>query len=103
MGLHNLKFETEVFQQNPVFQPGQICTTPVETKPDRLDLSILAQVVSQVSQLTTTVNQFAQAIAAQTFTRAVPLAGAEMLNAEEIRKLTQRMDDLEAKLQKTNS
>lgn len=96
MGIHNIKFETEVFQQGPVFGIGGI--TPVETKPD---ISILTQLASQLGQLTATVNQLTQFVAGQAFTRAAPQASSEALSStEEIRKLTQRLDELEARAAK---
>jgi len=97
MGLHNLKFETEIFQQVPQFQFPN--ATPVETKPDT---TLVSQIANQIGQLTTIVNQLTQVVAAQTFTRAVPQAGVEAVNAgEEIRKLSQRIDDLEARAPKS--
>lgn len=99
MGLQNLKFETEIFQQVPQFQfPDK---TPIETKPDA---TMLNQIASQIGQLTAIVNQLTQVVAAQTFTRAVPQAGTEAVNAgEDIRKLTQRIDDLEARAPKSQA
>lgn len=98
MGLQNLKFETEVFQQIPSFQIGG-GITPVETKPDP---TLITQIASQLGQLTVTVNQLAQTVAAQTFTRAAPVATAgEAVNAvDEIRKLNQRLDNIEAQIGK---
>jgi hypothetical protein len=100
MGANNLKFETEVFQQIPQFQLGGI--TPVETKPDT---SLLTQIANQIGQLTVHVNQLTQTIAAQSFTHAVSQVGTtETINTgEQIRRLTQRMDDLEARLPKTKT
>ncbi|HVX64974.1 MAG TPA: hypothetical protein VHA11_00155 [Bryobacteraceae bacterium] len=99
MGVNNIKFETEVFQQLPAFQFGG--TTPVETKPDT---SLLTQIASHLAQLTVNVNQLTQAVAAQSFTRAVSQAGPETMSAaEEVRKLNQRMDDLEARIPKTKA
>jgi hypothetical protein len=96
MGMHNLKFEAEVFTLPTLQVQGGI--TPVETKPD---FTLLNQIASQLGQLTVHVNQLTQTVAAQTFTRSVQQAGAEPLNAaEEIRKLTQRLDDLESRLPK---
>ena len=93
MGLQNIKFETEVFQQIPQFQiPSH---TPVETKPDP---SQLLTISSQIAQLTATVNQLTQVVAGQAFTRQAPQAGLETANAaDELRKLGQRLDDLEAR------
>jgi hypothetical protein len=95
MGVQNIKFETEVFQV-PQFQIPN--NTPVETKPD---LSILTQLASQLGQLTLAVSQVHQVVTGQAFTRAVgqSMLGAEGLNAtDEIRKLNQRLDDIEARL-----
>jgi hypothetical protein len=91
MGIHNIKFETEVFQQTPQFQIGGI--TPVETKPDTTLLT------SQIAQLTATVNQLTQIVAGQSFTRQAPQASLDTVNtADELRKLGQRLDDLEARV-----
>ncbi len=96
MGLQNIKFEAEVFQQIPQFQiPSH---TPVETKPDP---SQLLTISSQIAQLTATVNQLTQVVAGQAFTRQAPQGGLETANAaDELRKLGQRLDDLEARLPK---
>mgnify|MGYP001555326791 FL=1 len=96
MGLQNIKFETEVFQQIPQFQiPSH---TPVETKPDPNQLIAIS---SQIAQLTATVNQLTQVVAGQAFTRQAPQATLEGTNAsDELRKLGQRLDDLEARLPK---
>lgn len=94
MGMQNLKFETEVFQTLPTFQIGG-GISPVETKPD---FTLLNQIASQLGQLTVHVNQLAQTVAAQTFTRAVAQGGEALNTTEEIRKLTQRLDDLESRL-----
>jgi hypothetical protein len=101
MGVQNLKLEAEVFQFTPQIQfPGQ---TPVETKPDP---SLLSQIASQLGQLTLTVGQLHQAVVGQTFTRQlergqVGSVGGEIQSPnEEIRKLTQRIDELEARLPK---
>ena len=94
MGVHNFKIEAEVFQQVPFQIGGGI--TPVETKPDP---TILATIASQIGQLTATVNQLTQFVAGQAFTRAAPQGGADVLNTtEEIRKLNQRLDDLESRV-----
>jgi hypothetical protein len=97
MGVHNLKFETEVFQFQPNFQiTGGI--TPVETKPDP---SWLSQIATQISQLTQVVGQLHQTVVAQTFTRAAPAIAGEAVNtADELRKLNQRLDDLEGRIGK---
>ena len=69
MGLQNIKFETEVFQQIPQFQiPNH---TPVETKADPTQLVTIS---SQIAQLTATVNQLTQVVAGQAFTRQAPQA-----------------------------
>ena len=96
MGLQNIKFEAEVFQQIPQFQiPNQ---TPVETKPDTNQLVAIS---SQIAQLTATVNQLTQVVAGQAFTRQAPQAGVEAVNtSDELRKLGQRLDDLEARVPK---
>lgn len=94
MGLQNFKFEAEVFQQIPQFQIGG-GITPVETKPDT---SLLT---SQIAQLTATVNQLTQIVAGQSFTRQAPVASADVVNtADELRRLGQRLDDLEARVPK---
>src|ERR1700704_3028035 len=93
MGFNNLKFESEVFTtQTPQFQGG---ITPVETKPDT---TLLIQLVSQVGQLHQAVNQIGQVVLGQSFTRAVPQGGEVLIAADEIRKLNQRLDDLEARV-----
>jgi hypothetical protein len=94
MGVQNIKFEAEVFQQIPQFQIG---ATPVETKPDP---SLLTNVASQIAQLTATVNQLTQVVVAgQSFTRQAPQAVTEGVNtADALRKLGQRLDDLEARI-----
>lgn len=96
MGLQNIKFETEVFQQIPQFQiPNH---TPVETKADPTQLVTIS---SQIAQLTATVNQLTQVVAGQAFTRQAPQAGLEAVGtSDELRKLGQRLDDLEARLPK---
>jgi hypothetical protein len=97
MGVHNIKFETEVFQQVPQFQIPS--ATPVETKADPTQLLTIS---SQIAQLTATVNQLTQVVAGQAFTRAAPQAAAvDTLNtADELRKLGQRLDDIEARVPK---
>jgi outer membrane murein-binding lipoprotein Lpp len=98
MGLNNLKFETEIFQQVSPFQLGG-GITPVETKPDP---AWITQVATQLGQLAAHVNQLTQTVAAQAFTRAAPQTGAEAVNTtDEIRKLNQRLDELETRLPKT--
>ena len=97
MGAQNLKFETEVFQQAPSLHIGG-GITPVETKPDPSWLTV----ASQIAQLTATVNQLTQVVAGQAFTRSAPIAAsADTANtADELRKLSQRLDDLETRLPK---
>ena len=96
MGVHNIKFETEVFQvQVPQFQIPS--ATPVETKADP---SQLFNISSQIAQLTATVNQLTQVVAGQAFTRAAPqgIAVDTLNTADELRKLGQRLDDIEARV-----
>jgi hypothetical protein len=96
MGVQNIKFEAEVFQQIPQFQFTG--ATPVETKPDP---GLLTTVASQIAQLTATVNQLTQVVVAgQSFTRQAPVASAEVNTADTLRKLGQRLDDLEARVPK---
>lgn len=96
MGIANIKWEADIFQitQQQLQIPG---TTPVETKPD---IGLLTQIASQVAQLTVSVNQLHQAVAGgQAFTRPVQQGlGEATVGMEEIRKLNQRLDDLEARL-----
>jgi len=96
MGLNNLKFETEIFEfsQAPFRIPDR---TPVETKPD---WSSLYQMASQIAQLTVAVSQIHQAVTGQAFTRAAPVAELGGIG-EEIRKLTERLDDIESQLSRT--
>jgi hypothetical protein len=98
MGLQNLKLEVESFQfQQPFQLPGGI--TPVKTEADPLLLGqLVTQVANQLGQLTVAVGQIHQVVLGQAFTRAAPQGGAEMTGiVEEVRKLSQRMDELEAR------
>lgn len=100
MGMANIKWEAEVFQiqQQPFqFPPGN---TPVETKPD---ISLLTQIAGQINQLSMSVNQLHQTVAGQAFTRPVQQGlGEQNINMDEIRKLNQRLDELEARLPGAN-
>jgi hypothetical protein len=102
MGLQNLKIEVETpfFQQIPNFGPPGI--TPVKTEVDPTLLSqLVTQVANQVGQLTLAVGQMQQAMVGQAFTRAAPQATADMSGvAEEVRRLSQRLDELEARAAK---
>jgi hypothetical protein len=92
MGINNLKLETEIFElQSPFRIPDK---TPVETKPDPFSLQ---QILSQIAQLTVAVSQIHQVVMGQAFTRAAP-AGEFGGVTEEIRKLSTRLDDVEARL-----
>lgn len=70
---------------------------PVEFKPEfKPDSSHWAQLVSQINLLSATVNQ---AVAGQAFTRPAPQVGEIGAAAsEEIRKLNERLDKIEAGL-----
>src|SRR5437867_1492397 len=98
MGVQNFKFESEVFQQIPSLQIGG-GITPVETKPDPSWLHVVS---SQIAQLTANVNQLTQVVAGQSFTRSAPIAANHdtATSADELRKLSQRLDDIEARLPK---
>jgi hypothetical protein len=95
MGLNNLKFETEIFEftQVPFRIPDR---TPVETKPDPFSIN---QIASQIAQLTVAISQIHQVVTGQAFTRAAPVAELGGIG-EEIRKLTDRLNDMESRLPK---
>jgi hypothetical protein len=95
MGINNLKFETEIFefQQTPFRIPDR---TPVETKPDPFSIY---QITAQIAQLSIAVSQIHQVVTGHAFTRAAPGAEAGALG-DEVRKLSQRLDDLESRLPK---
>lgn len=101
MGLQNLKLEVEAFSfQQPPFNIGGLGgISPIKTEADPTILSQLAtQVASQLGQLTLAVGQLQAAVGGQAFTRAAPQVGAEGASlVEEVRKLSQRIDELEAR------
>jgi len=106
MGLHNLKLEVENFQlqQVPNFGLGAGGgITPVKTEADPALLGqLVTQVANQLGQLTLAVGQIHQAVLGQAFTRAAPQVSAEASGiVEEVRKLSQRMDELEARTGKS--
>jgi len=103
MGVFNLKLEVENYQfQQPNFSNLLQTPTPVKTEADPAVLGqLVTQVANQLGQLTAAVGQVQQAMVGQAFTRAAPQIGTDAASlAEEVRKLTQRMDELEARTAK---
>jgi ATP phosphoribosyltransferase regulatory subunit HisZ len=95
MGVQNFKVEVESFQfQLPVQLPPGISPQKTEA-----DFTVINELASRVSQLTLMMGQFQQAIVQQAFTRAAPQPAAEPADvADEVRRLTERLDQLEARL-----
>ena len=103
MGLQNLKLEVESFQFQPFPQLGTLGTTsPVKLEASPvISEQLVSQLASQLSQLTLVMGQVHQAVLGRAFTNAAPQSGAEALGlVEEVRKLSQRMEELEARTAK---
>lgn len=94
MGLGH-KWESDVFQYQVPFRIPDI--TPVETKPD-WSMQPIQQILWQIQQLNVAVGQLHQVVTAgHAFTRAAP--AVEMGGvAEEVRRLSQRLDAIESRL-----
>lgn len=100
MGLQNLKLEVESFQFQPFPQFGTLATTsPVKTEASPvISEQFVSQLASQLNQLTFVVGQVHQAVLGRAFTNAAPQSVAEGTGlVEEVRKLSQRMEELEAR------
>ena len=93
MGANNLKIENE-FMAIPNFIPG---ISPVKTEADP---TVMTGIASQLGQLVLAVSQMHQFIQGQAFACAAPQLTDVAGVAENVRQLSARMDDLEARVAK---
>jgi hypothetical protein len=99
MGVHNLKQESEFIQLQNIVP----FYSPIKTEPDH---TAWGSIVSQAAQilaagaLTRATLPQGQAFTQAAFAGPAPEAGTEAASAEDVRKLSARMDDLEARMAK---
>jgi hypothetical protein len=93
MGANNLKYENE-YMSIPNFIPG---ISPVKTEADP---TLMTGIASQLGQLVLAVSQMHQFIQGQAFARAAPQLTDVAGVAENVRQLSARLDDLEARVAK---